>query len=206
IIKIECSNGGSRVSSFQVRLALATIMLFAISGCTSPVPSPKEESEKPSPASLRSEVRSEDSREGGPHQRPRSPRGGRHPILGLAGQPTKLLMAPYTIDACDGRLTQFPGMILVRRPSCVVIAVTNHATGKSTTVSVPMYGANCTPRRTTAGKFRQSSSPVREEPQSRTSVLDVRLSCIRTLPALPPRATSSARALYAAPGSSLCRR
>jgi hypothetical protein len=54
------------------------------------------------------------------------------------------LPGSYAIDACDSRLTQFPGMILVRRPSCVVIAVTNPATGKSSTASVPMYGANCT--------------------------------------------------------------
>jgi hypothetical protein len=49
----------------------------------------------------------------------------------------------YTINGCDSRITQFPGLILVRGPACVVIKVTNPATGKSSTVSVPMYGGNC---------------------------------------------------------------
>jgi hypothetical protein len=49
----------------------------------------------------------------------------------------------YTVTACTDRTTQFPGMTLVRGPACVVIRVTDPATGKSSTVSVPMYGASC---------------------------------------------------------------
>lgn len=49
----------------------------------------------------------------------------------------------YTVTACTDHITQFPGMTLVRGPACVVIRVTDPATGKSSTVSVPMYGASC---------------------------------------------------------------
>jgi hypothetical protein len=49
----------------------------------------------------------------------------------------------YTVTACTDRPTQFPGMTLVRGPACVVIRVTDPATGSSSTISVPMYGATC---------------------------------------------------------------
>jgi hypothetical protein len=53
------------------------------------------------------------------------------------------LPSSYTVTACEDRPTQFPGMTLVQGPSCVVIRVTETATAKSSTVSVPMYGGNC---------------------------------------------------------------
>jgi len=198
------------MASFQARLVLATIMLLAMSGCTSPPPRPKE-SERPSTASLRSELRCEDAWEGNPTAAPGAPTAegisslawlGSPPnyswpidnetkgqaYRALDGSPLGAWKAPitvaagsgeldisvispadaqivvaagtewesnqalrqgqlklpgsYTIHACDSRLSQFPGMILVRKPSCVVIKVTNPA-GKSSTVSVPMYGAKC---------------------------------------------------------------
>jgi hypothetical protein len=49
----------------------------------------------------------------------------------------------YTVTACTDHITQFPGMTLVRGPTCLVIRVTDPAIGKSSTVSVPMYGASC---------------------------------------------------------------
>jgi len=49
----------------------------------------------------------------------------------------------YTISACEDRPTQFPGMTLVQGPACVVIRVTETATDKFSTVSVPMYGGTC---------------------------------------------------------------
>ncbi|AOY74342.1 hypothetical protein ARZXY2_4843 (plasmid) [Arthrobacter sp. ZXY-2] len=49
----------------------------------------------------------------------------------------------YTVSACKDRPTQFPGMTLVQGPACVVIRVTENATGKFSTVSVPMYGGTC---------------------------------------------------------------
>jgi hypothetical protein len=49
----------------------------------------------------------------------------------------------YTITACEDRPAQFPGMTLVQGPACVVIRVTEKATAKSSTVSVPMYGGTC---------------------------------------------------------------
>ena len=49
----------------------------------------------------------------------------------------------YTVSACEDRPTQFPGMTLVQGPACVVIRVTNDATAKSSTVSMPMYGGSC---------------------------------------------------------------
>jgi hypothetical protein len=48
----------------------------------------------------------------------------------------------YTVMACADRTTQFLGMTLVRGPACVVIRVTDPATGKSSTASIPMYGAS----------------------------------------------------------------
>lgn len=53
------------------------------------------------------------------------------------------LPSSYTLSACEDRPTQFPGMTLVQGPACVVIKVTTTATGKSSTVSVPMYGGTC---------------------------------------------------------------
>ncbi len=53
------------------------------------------------------------------------------------------LPVSYTVTACTDRPTQFPGMTLVQGPACVVIRVTDPATGKSSAVSVPMYGASC---------------------------------------------------------------
>ena len=201
------------MSSCQARVALATIMLLAISGCTPHVPSSKEHSEQPSPASLRSELRCEDAWEGNPTSAPDAPTAEGVSSLAWQGSPPNYswpiknetngqaykaldgstrgawkapitvdaglgkrvvsvispadaeivvaaatewesnqalregrirLPSSYTINACESRLTQFPGMILVGGPSCVVIKVTNQATGKSSTVSVPMYGANCT--------------------------------------------------------------
>lgn len=49
----------------------------------------------------------------------------------------------YTINSCPESVTQFPGMLLVQGPACVVIKVTDPATGRSSTVSVPMYGGKC---------------------------------------------------------------
>jgi hypothetical protein len=49
----------------------------------------------------------------------------------------------YPVTACEDRITQFPGMTLVRGPACVVIRVTDPATTKSSTASVPMYGGVC---------------------------------------------------------------
>ncbi|MDQ0104382.1 hypothetical protein J2T10_004056 [Paenarthrobacter nicotinovorans] len=53
------------------------------------------------------------------------------------------LPSSYTVSACEDRPTQFPGMTLVQGPACVVIRVTEAATGRFSTVSVPMYGGNC---------------------------------------------------------------
>lgn len=53
------------------------------------------------------------------------------------------LPTSYTVTACEDRPTQFPGMTLVQGPACVVIRVFETATAKSSTVSVPMYGATC---------------------------------------------------------------
>lgn len=53
------------------------------------------------------------------------------------------LPSSYTVIACQDRPTQFPGMTLVQGPACVVIRVTQTATGKFSTVSVPMYGGTC---------------------------------------------------------------
>lgn len=49
----------------------------------------------------------------------------------------------YSIKGCQGRRTQFPGMILVRGPDCVVIRVSDPVAGTSSTISVPMYGGVC---------------------------------------------------------------
>lgn len=57
---------------------------------------------------------------------------------GQRGLPTS-----YIVTACDDRAAQFPGMTLVQGPACVVIRVTDRATAKSSTVSVPMYGGTC---------------------------------------------------------------
>lgn len=53
------------------------------------------------------------------------------------------LPTSYTVTACEDRPSQFPGMTLVQGPACVVIRVTQTATAKSSTVSVPMYGGVC---------------------------------------------------------------
>lgn len=62
-----------------------------------------------------------------------------------AGSRGGQLMLPdsYAVTACEDRITQFPGMTLVRGPACVVIRVTDPATTKSSTASVPMYGGIC---------------------------------------------------------------
>lgn len=52
-----------------------------------------------------------------------------------------ILPQSYTISACEDRAAQFPGMILVSGPACVVIQVSHAASTSS--VSVPMYGAKC---------------------------------------------------------------
>lgn len=49
----------------------------------------------------------------------------------------------YSTKGCQGRRTQFPGMILVRGPACVVIRVSDPEAGATSTVSVPMYGGAC---------------------------------------------------------------
>lgn len=49
----------------------------------------------------------------------------------------------YSIKGCQNRRTEFPGMILVLGPACVVIRVTDRVTGATSTVSVPMYGGVC---------------------------------------------------------------
>ncbi|MFK4297562.1 hypothetical protein ABH924_002713 [Arthrobacter sp. GAS37] len=54
-----------------------------------------------------------------------------------------ILHRSYSIKGCQNRRTQFPGMILVLGPACVVIRVTDHVTGATSTVSVPMYGGVC---------------------------------------------------------------
>jgi len=46
----------------------------------------------------------------------------------------------YTFSGCDGRVTQFPGMILVTAPACVVLRVEGDG---AKTVEVPMYGKTC---------------------------------------------------------------
>lgn len=48
-----------------------------------------------------------------------------------------------TVTGCTDRASSFPGMTLVQGPACVVIRVTDTATAKSSTVSVPMYGGHC---------------------------------------------------------------
>ena len=53
------------------------------------------------------------------------------------------LPSSYTVSAYQDRPTQFPGMTLIRGPACVVIRATETATGKFSTVSVPMYGGTC---------------------------------------------------------------
>lgn len=57
---------------------------------------------------------------------------------GQLGLPTS-----YTVTGCADRASSFPGITLVQGPACVVIRVTDTATAKSSTVSVPMYGGHC---------------------------------------------------------------
>jgi hypothetical protein len=54
-----------------------------------------------------------------------------------------VLHRSYSVKGCQGRRTEFPGMILVRGPACVVIRVSDPAAEATSTVSVPMYGGAC---------------------------------------------------------------
>ncbi|GAA3312388.1 hypothetical protein GCM10017710_14050 [Arthrobacter ramosus] len=54
-----------------------------------------------------------------------------------------VLHRSYSVKGCQSRRTEFPGMILVRGPACVVIRVSDPVAGATSNVSVPMYGGAC---------------------------------------------------------------
>ncbi|MDQ0031197.1 hypothetical protein J2S89_003044 [Arthrobacter bambusae] len=49
----------------------------------------------------------------------------------------------YSVKGCQDHRTEFPGMILVRGPACVVVRVSDPVAGTTSTISVPMYGGVC---------------------------------------------------------------